>query len=347
MTSRSTSQALPSDSQYHVVGDDVPETTLFDPADVIKGLRRDPKRISSIYYYDDRGSLLFEQLSCEPTYYLTRTESRIIEDNAHHVAELVGRSTIVELGCGNGSKSRHLLSGFIDAYRHVTYMPIDINRSILVKNIEAIGSALGGVTINAIVGTYRSGLSQLAKVDGPKCVVFLGSTIGNMEDAEIAELLEWANSVMDADDYFLVGADLDKDSATLEAAYNNQTAILTNLAVLQHLNWRFNGNFDLFRFRHIAFHNVHEHRIESHLEATEPHQVKLEQLHFSCELKKGERIRTEISRKFLERDFVSIFEVNGFRKIYKWNDDNALCGLYLFAKVGAKREVVRLGEPMS
>lgn len=316
--------------RYAVIGTDLPDSVIFKGQDVIAGLSRHPKLIDSIYYYDDRGSVLFEQLCKEPAYYLTRTERGILIDAARGVARLTGNCTLVELGCGNCEKTKTLLQAYAREYGRVSYVPIDINRHVLMTAGREITQALPEANVFGIVGEYRTALTLLPAAAEPKCFVFLGSSIGNLDDDEIDQLLFSVRSASSLGDHFLVGADLHKASPILEAAYNNQTAILSNLCVLTHLNWRFEGNFDIFKYRHVAFHNRERERMEAHLEAVESHDVRLGTLDFSFRIDIGERIRTEIMRKFSRSSLLKCFVRNGFEYLRSWSDPSRYFGLFLF-----------------
>lgn len=328
-----TSVASQDSPPYILSGEELPEDVLFDPAALIKELSGTPKRISPIYQYDDRGSALFERLCREPSYYLTRTERAIINKVAAALPGLIGSCILAELGAGSGEKTRPMLAEFSRTYGQITYIPIDISKSILIKNAAILSQEIQSVSVNGFVGTFSAGLGHISRLDGRKCVLFLGSTIGNMEDSEVSALLALTRDALSPQDHFLVGADLDKDSHIMEAAYNNQTVILANLNIMHHLNRRFDGNFDLFGFRHIAFHNTNASRMEAHLEATEDHEVTLARLGFSFALQQGERILTNISRKFIPGELVEYVEKQGFRSVHTWFDQDRYCALFLFRRL--------------
>lgn len=313
-----------------IVGDDVLEASLFRGDSLVSTLSRSPRSISSIYYYDDTGSLLFERLCTEGTYYLFRTEKGILSQCAKAIASITGPVSLIELGSGNAEKTTLLIDAYVGTHGPTSYAAVDINRSILERAAENILSLTSDLNFLGIVGTYQTGLAEIKSLVGPKLLVCLGSTIGNMHDDELDNLLLSARSGLSCGDHFLVGIDLDKETATLEAAYNNQTAILTNLCVLQHLNWRFHGNFDLFQFRHVAFHNKSQHRMESHLEAMQAQSINLQKLNFSFRLKKGEMIRTEIMRKVEINAFSEMLSEYGFRKVQYWTDSDQRYAVILF-----------------
>ncbi|WP_275531938.1 L-histidine N(alpha)-methyltransferase [Ensifer aridi] len=289
---------------------------------LIASLSESPRTISSMYYYDDTGSALYERLCMEPSYYLFRDEREIIAENAKSIASITGKVSLIELGSGNAEKTTLLINGYIEAGGLNSYAAIDINRSMLEKAAENILSVTPNLEFTGIVGTYATGLEKAATLVGAKLLISLGSSVGNMYDDELHSLLGSVRSFMASGDYFLLGIDLDKESNILEAAYNNQSAILANLCVLQHLNWRFKGNFSLFQFRHVAFHNKKLYRMEGHLEAMQAQSINLEKLNFSFSLKKGEMIRTEIMRKVNLHAFHAMLFKYSLRPVQHWTDRN-------------------------
>lgn len=326
-------------NKYEILGADVPEETLFKGDLLVASLSDSPRSVNSIYYYDDVGSRLFERLCHEETYYLFRTEKDILAQHATSIADITGPISVVELGCGNAEKTSLLFDAYVKQHGRTFYAAIDINRLILESAAENIFSVTTDLDFLGIVGTYETGLAQVANLVGPKLLVCLGSTMGNMHDDELHNLLLSAQSALSSGDYLLVGMDLDKDTETLEAAYNNQTAILTNLCVLRHLNWRFDGDFQLFQFRHVAFHNKPLYRMESHLEAMQEQTINLNNLDFSFRLDKGEMIRTEIMRKLELHAFHKLLDPYKFRPVQHWTDSSQKYAVSLFQLGAASTEL--------
>ncbi|RWQ29940.1 MAG: L-histidine N(alpha)-methyltransferase [Mesorhizobium sp.] len=322
--------AVATGNKYEIIGADVPDETLFSGDLLVASLSESQRTVNSIYYYDDTGSLLFERLCKEETYYLFRTEWEILAEYAKTIAGITGPVSLIELGSGNAEKTTLLIDAYVETHGLTSYTAVDINRSILERAAENILSVSSDLNFLGVVGTYQTGLAEIKSLVGPKLLFCLGSTIGNMHDDELDNLLLSARSALSPGDYFLVGIDLDKETEILEAAYNSQTAILTNLCVLQHLNWRFSGDFDLFHFRHVAFHNKSLHRMESHLEAMRAQSVNLQKLKFSFHLKEGEMIRTEIMRKVELNAFMELFFNHDFRHVKYWTDRSRQYAVILF-----------------
>ncbi|MER8746095.1 L-histidine N(alpha)-methyltransferase [Mesorhizobium sp. M1004] len=312
---------------------------------MVTSLCESPRAINSIYFYDEIGSELFERLCEEETYYLFRTEKSILAKHAQSISDVTGPVSLIELGSGNAEKTTLLVGAYVKAHGQTTYAAIDINHSILKRAAENILSDASDLGFLGIVGTYQTGLLQTKKLTGRKLLVSLGSTIGNLYDGELNNLLLSTSSALSVGDYFLVGVDLDKETGIMEAAYNNQTAILTNFSALQHVNQRFKGNFDLFRFRYMAFYNQSMSRMESYVQAVQEQTVNLRKLNFSFHLAKGEMIRTEIMRKFTLSALNEIFVAYGFRPVQHWTDPENRCAVSLFqlsdepTKVDSERPV--------
>ncbi|CDX45099.1 Methyltransferase [Mesorhizobium sp. ORS 3359] len=309
-------------NRYEIVGADVSEATMFRGDVLVSSLSETPRFISSMYYYDDIGFALYDRLCREDSYYLSRDERSILHTHARTIADITGHVALVELGSGNAEKTTLLMDAYAEAFGPISYAAIDINRSMLERAFENILSATTDVHFTGILGTYKTGLEQAAALTGPKLLISLGASIGNLYDDELHDLLGSVQACLQDGDYFLFGIDLEKESGTLEAAYNNQSAVLANLCVLRHLNWRFGGDFDLLKFRHIAFHNKRLHRMEGHLEAMQDQFINLEKLKFSFHLKEGELIRTEIMRKVRLPHFHGMFAKYGLAPVQHWTGEN-------------------------
>jgi len=269
--------------------------------DVVAGLGQIPKTLPPKYFYDDRGSQLFEQICDLPEYYLTRTESAILHQCATEVAQLTGACELVELGSGSSTKTRSLLSAYAQTGQPLCYRPIDVSAGILASSARQLLIDYPHLKVHALVSTYELGLQQLASSYLPKRMIsFLGSSLGNLAPAECEQLFGHISAALRIGDFFLLGVDLHKSTAQLEAAYNDRQGITAafNLNILHHLNQRFNGNFDLTQFEHWAFYNEADRQIEMHLRSAKPQIVEITDLNLTIQLQAQETIRSEISRKF-------------------------------------------------
>lgn len=313
--------------------------------DVIQGLSQSPKALPAKYFYDDRGSQLFEQICALPEYYPTRTEATILGAYAADIANHTGPCELVELGSGSSTKTRLLLNAYARLGSTSWYCPIDVSGGILKQSAVALLQDYPNLQIHGYVGTYEDALAALFPPQLPtRMVCFLGSTLGNLSPQECQDFFRQLTNALQPGEYFLLGVDLHKSTQQLEAAYNDSQGVTAafNLNMLQHLNWKFKGNFQLEHFQHRAFYHQHKHRIEMHLDCLQAQQVTLSALDFTVGIAKGESIRTEISRKFdldtlaeqmQVRTPVSSEQFGGSAKFLKplttWTDANAWFGLIL------------------
>ncbi len=274
----------------------------MNPAqDVIQGLSTTPKTLPARYFYDDRGSDLFEAICKLPEYYPTRTERQILETCAADLVERVGPCDLVELGSGSASKTQILFRAYGDRQESVRYIPVDVSGGMLKQSAIALLNRYPHLTIHGLVGTYDAALTHLPDLQlQQRLIVFLGSSIGNLTQPECDRLFQQVANALHPGEYFLLGVDLQKAIPVLETAYNDAQGITAafNRNMLRHLNWRFDGNFCLEQFEHWAFYNQQAHQIEMHLRSICEQSVTLDALDFSCRFAPGETVRTEISRKF-------------------------------------------------
>lgn len=269
--------------------------------DVISGLSRSPKTLPAQYFYDDQGSQLFEQICELPEYYPTRAETAILQAHAPEIAHLTGPCELVELGSGSSTKTRLLLDTYTDIGLSPWYCPIDVSGGMLKQSALDLLEHYPTLNIHGYVGTYETALAALSPPHLPtRMICFLGSTLGNLNPQECQDFFEQLTRSLQPGEYLLLGVDLQKSIQQLEAAYNDSQGITAafNLNMLRHLNWRFQGNFKVENFQHLAFYNATEHQIEMHLKSLSSQQVNLLALDLTVELERGETIRTEISRKF-------------------------------------------------
>jgi dimethylhistidine N-methyltransferase len=221
-------------------------------SDVIAGLRQIQKSLPPHYFYDDLGSDLFEKICVLPEYYPTRTEATILKDNSLEIAKIIGVCDLIELGSGSSTKTRFLLDAYQQLNYPIHYIPIDVSTGILEATAQELLKDYSRLTIHGLVSTYQLALEDLPPAQfATRLVAFLGSTLGNFSPQECDRFFEQVTSALNEGDYFLLGIDLQKNSQILEAAYNDSQGITAqfNLNILEHLNWRFDGNFNLSKFR--------------------------------------------------------------------------------------------------
>lgn len=277
------------------------QTAEEDGADVVAGLGQTPKTLPPKYFYDDKGSQLFEAITELPEYYLTRTERQILQDSAAEIAHRVGPCDLIELGSGSSSKTRILLDAYSRQRLALHYVPVDVSGGMLEDSARSLLKEYPTLTVHGMVGTYETALANLPDTDSSRrMIAFIGSTLGNLLPQDCSRFFAHVGQALKPGDYFLLGIDLHKDTATLEAAYNDQQGVTAafNLNMLSHLNWRFQGNFDQAQFRHIALYNEGDRQIEMYIESLQPQTVTLKALGLRATFAAGERLLSEISRKF-------------------------------------------------
>ena len=311
-----------------------------DGHDVIQGLQNNPKILPPKYFYDDRGSELFEQICDLPEYYPTRTEAWILKEYADEIAAITGSCELVELGSGSSTKTHYLLSAYQKAANLLTevipdafsYIPIDVSGGILKTTVLHLQQKYPDLNIEGLIGTYQEALLHLGKNHlRSRMIFFLGSSIGNFNQAESNSFLNEASHALTKGDYFLLGIDLQKPKEILEAAYNDSQEVTAafNLNMLAHLNWRFQGNFDLNLFKHQAIYNEVDCQIEMYLHAKSSHQVSLDILDLKVPFQSGESILTEISRKFDLEKIQAQLRSQGLETVKIWTDPQQWFGLVL------------------
>ncbi|MBW4574103.1 MAG: L-histidine N(alpha)-methyltransferase [Aphanothece sp. CMT-3BRIN-NPC111] len=308
------------------------ENELLAGSDVVKGLTQMPKTLPPRYFYDDRGSQLFEQICELPEYYPTRTEAAILHQRASEIARMTGPGEIVELGSGSATKTRILLDAYKALGYPLRYLPIDVSAGILESSARDLLADYPSLEVHGLVSTYELALQRLTPSQLPsRMICFLGSTLGNLSPQECDVFLSQITEAMDEGEYFLLGFDLQKSKDVLEAAYNDAQGVTAafNLNMLHHLNRRFEGNFDATQFEHWAFYNESQHQIEMHLRSRRSHIVELRALDLTVELEAGETILTEISRKFDLNTMQQQLQARGLVPLQAWTDQNQWFGLLL------------------
>jgi L-histidine Nalpha-methyltransferase len=301
-------------------------------SDVISGLTQNPKSLPPKYFYDDRGSKLFELICQLPEYYLTRTETAILEECAGAIAHLTGACEIVELGSGSSTKTRILLDAYSQLEYPLNYLPIDISPTILESSACQLLADYPSLQIHGLVSTYELALAKIAPSQLPtRMICFLGSTLGNLNVRECDEFFSQIVGALQPEEYFLLGIDLDKSKDILEPAYDDSQGVTAafNLNMLRHLNRKYEGNFDLSQFEHLAFYNQEECQIEMHLKSKKAQTVQLRSLDLTVEFAAGETIRSEISRKFNLDNVQEDLAQRGLMPVQVWTDPKQLFGLIL------------------
>ncbi len=265
-------------------------------ADVLSGLTRHPKTLPPKWFYDARGSELFEEITRLPEYYPTRAEREILEERSEEIAAVSGARTVIELGSGSSEKTRHLLEALTGLE---SYVPVDVSESALTGAAESLLVDHPDLSVHALIADFTGGLA-LPGTPGPRLVAFLGGTIGNLLPEERAGFLHSVRSLLSPGDALLLGTDLVKDEETLVAAYDDGAGVTAafNKNVLSVVNRELGADFPLDAFDHVAVWNPEQRWIEMRLRARRALNVKIRELDLVVPFEAGEEVRTEVSAKF-------------------------------------------------
>ncbi len=301
--------------------------SLYDA--VIDGLSRDAKAIPPKFFYDRRGSELFDQICEQPEYYLPTVECRMLSELADEIASLTGPGRLlIEPGAGSACKVRLLL----DALKPSAFVPMDISFDHLKASARSLSAEFPWLPIHAtcIDFTHSMPIPDAAPAD-PRLVFFPGSSLGNFNRQEVGRFLDLVAETLGQDGMLLIGVDTKKSQGVLNAAYNDAAGVTAdfNLNLLHRVRHELDVELDPDVFKHRAFYNSDEGRVEMHLVST-CHQT----LHINghCfEFREGESLHTENSYKYAPDEFIALAEQNGFRAVRHWVDPEGLFAIYLLA----------------
>jgi L-histidine Nalpha-methyltransferase len=303
--------------------------------DVRAGLAARPKSLPCCYFYDDEGSRLFERICGLREYYLPAAEREILAGHATEIASIFReRPVLIELGSGGATKTRVLIDALVHRYGTLEYAPIDISRSALVESAPPLLKAYAGLEIHAVAGDYLEELRRPAgPMERPKLIVWLGSSIGNLDRVDAAAFLGGIGNTMVRHDRLLVGIDLRKDRAVLQSAYDDAQGITArfNLNLLARINRELGGAFDLGAFRHRAVYNESAGRIEMYLVSTRDQTVPITSLDLSVPFAAGETVHTEHSYKYSTAEIEALAAAAGLRIEVQWYDEGRQFSVNLFA----------------
>jgi L-histidine N-alpha-methyltransferase len=290
------------------------------------------KELSPKFFYDHRGSELFEEITRLPEYYPTRSERAILDTWMPALVSKLGTRTLIELGAGSAEKSRVILNAMRAAGTAERYVPIDVSATFLSQTAAQLRREYPGLVVEPAVADIAEELNLPRRLPRPALFAFLGSTIGNFYPPAAIRLLRRVRDAMQPGDRFLMGADLRKDVARLEAAYNDSRGVTAefNRNMLRVLNNELGADFDPDAFEHRAFYDTEAHRIEMHLVSVGPQTAHIPGLG-DVDFADGESVRTEISSKYDRESVAELFEAAGLR-IDDWRTDPE--GLFALA-VGA------------
>jgi len=289
--------------------------------EVRAGLTSSPRRLPSKYFYDTRGSELFEEITRLPEYYLTRAEQALLEASAPAIAALTQFRELVEPGAGSAKKTRTLIDAGLAEGCLERLLLVDVSHEMAEQGARTMAGGYPGLEVHGVIADFEADLGKIPPADG-RLVVFLGSTIGNFTRTEGQALLRRIKALAGEGGWLLLGTDLVKERSVLEAAYNDSRGVTAqfNGNILEVVNRHLDGNFVTGRFEHVAFFNEVESRIESYLRARSAHSVRLGKLDLEIDLDKGEMIHTEISCKYTREAVTSLLTAAGFG-IHRWFTD--------------------------
>ncbi|WP_326558025.1 L-histidine N(alpha)-methyltransferase [Micromonospora sp. NBC_01796] len=296
--------------------------------DVRTGLTASPKWLPPKWFYDARGSELFEEITRLPEYYPTRTERAILAEHAAEIARVTDAKTLIELGSGSSEKTRLLLDAFTRHGGLGTFVPLDVSISALRQSTAEIAEAYPGLRVRGLVGDFTHQLDRLP-TGGSRLVAFLGGTIGNLVPAERAEFLRSMRDALESDDWLLLGVDLVKDPAVLVPAYDDAAGVTAefNRNVLSVINRELGADFDSAAFEHVAIWDPEHEWIEMRLRARRASRVRV--LDLDVDFAEGEEMRTEVSAKFRPEGVTAELDSAGFLVRHCWTDERDLFAVVL------------------
>jgi dimethylhistidine N-methyltransferase len=286
-------------------------------SDVLIGLSKTPKELSSRYFYDENGSRLFQKIMDLPEYYLTECEFNIFNTHKEEFSRLMGNENfnLIELGVGDGRKTFLLLNHFMEKGRSFRYIPIDISESSMKTLTQNVSHEFPDLTMEGIVAEYFDGLKWISQMGADRnLVLFLGSNLGNFNKKQSQVFLYNLWNALNKDDYVAIGFDLKKDIDLMLDAYNDSQGITSefNLNLLHRINRELGGDFDLDKFRHYSSYDVFTGAMESYLVSLEKQTVYIKAIGQSFSFDAWEPIHTEYSYKYLESDIKELASETGY-----------------------------------
>ena len=292
--------------------------------DVRTGLTATPKRLSCRFIYDRAGSELFEKICRLREYYLTSAEREILTRHADRIVGLLPQGvTLAELGSGSSDKTQVLIAALLRARPQLLYVPMDISRAALESAADGLLGRFEGLRIRAFMGEYGEGLAFIQQsVEGPKCLAWLGSSIGNLPRPAAAAFLRSASACLADHDRLLIGIDLRKDGSVLEQAYDDPAGVTAsfNANILGRINRELGGNFDLEAFRYEARYDTHRGVVEMFQISRRKQNVRIEKLDLDVSLAANEEIHTESAYKYSLAEIDALAAHAGLRVIEQWFD---------------------------
>lgn len=301
--------------------------------DVIEGLSKHQKTLSSKYFYDDAGDKIFQEIMQMEEYYLPHSELEILNNQTEKIVNSFGFESfdIIGLGSGDGSKTKHFLKKIVDLGKNVVFYPLDISADVLETNKKNITTHIPSIEMYPIAGDYFETLDKLIH-DNPKIILFLGSTIGNYDNESAELFMKKIYDLMDERDIFMVSFDLKKNPHKILAAYNDSKGITKrfNMNLLKRINRELNGNFDLEKFDHYPYYDPISGTTYSYIFSKIEQTVTIgnQEVNF----KANEMIHTEISQKYSLKTIENFKNNIGFKSVEHFLDEGKNYAISLFKK---------------
>ena len=317
--------------EVHLTDDD---TARALRADVRRGLTASPKELAPRWFYDARGSALFERITTLPEYYPTRTERELRRRSAGAIAAAAGADTLVELGSGSSEKTRLLLDALGAGGALRRFVPLDVSGSALRAAVDAVSAEYPALAVHGVVGDFTRHLGLLPDEGERRLVAFLGGTVGNLLPAERAAFLDSLRAALRPGEQLLLGAGLVTDPVVLQRAYDDAAGVTAefNGNVLHVLNRELAADFDVAAFDHVAEWDADREWIEMRLRARRAMSVHLPVLDLRVAFAEGEQVRTEVSAKFRPAGLAAELAAGGFAVLADWTDPDARFTLVLAAR---------------
>ena len=305
--------------------------------DVRRGLSGNPRELPPKYFYDARGSELFERITELPEYYPSQVEQDILDTAGARIVELVRPEEIVELGPGSARKTTALLDPMIELGLGSRYIPVDVSESAVQDCAERLVATYRALAVHGVVGDFELHMDRIPERAGRRLIAFLGGTIGNLDHPRRSVLLRALRAQLGPEDRLLVGTDLVKDRERLEAAYNDSAGVTAefNRNMLRVINANLDGDLDPDMFEHVAFYNEHARRIEMWLRAREDMSARIAALEMEVAFEAGEEMRTEISCKFTSESLTREYRDAGLELVAWYTDADGQFALSLTGPAAA------------
>ncbi len=297
---------------------------------ILSSLKENKKSLPTKYLYDEKGSKLFEQICETKEYYLTRIEKKILSKYSSNIVNFAKAEEIFELGSGSSKKTKVLINEYLKKESNLTYSSLDISEKALNMSYKELEKLNKNLNINLIKGDFIKDLNKLKNSKKSRIYLFLGSTLGNFDNKLAISFLSNLSNIMKKNDFLLLGVDNVKDENIINSAYNDKLGVTKqfNKNILNVVNKKYNLNFEEDKFDHYAKYNVIESQIEMYLEAVSNQSIKLPN-NETINIESGERILTEISRKFNKKTLNMLFKKANLKEEKMYTDDKNYFSLYL------------------